>query len=206
MNVQSQFSDNPVISLKDKKDRKDKREAILQAMLELVAERGFHAAPMSLVAKRAGASAGIIYHYFPSKDELMRALYLHVKAKMGKFLVEGQVTGMTAEQAFQRVWVNAYRFYRTHQQERKFLDQYENSPYCESSPDVKALVQQDQNLALLARLFRPGSAGGPLKDLPPEAISELTVGVAARLAKQVKPMKPKILEEIAASCWRAVTK
>jgi TetR/AcrR family transcriptional regulator, repressor of fatR-cypB operon len=31
---------------------KDKREAILQAMLELVAERGFHDAPMSLVAKR----------------------------------------------------------------------------------------------------------------------------------------------------------
>jgi TetR/AcrR family transcriptional regulator, repressor of fatR-cypB operon len=38
---------------------KDKREAILQAMLELVAERGFHDAPMSLVAKRANTSAGI---------------------------------------------------------------------------------------------------------------------------------------------------
>lgn len=183
---------------------KDKREAILQAMLELVAERGFHGAPMSLVARRAGASAGIIYHYFPSKDELIRALYLHVKAKMGKFLVEGQIADMPAEQAFHRVWVNAYRFYRTHQQEMKFLDQYENSPYCES-PDVQALMQQDQNLVLLANMFRPRSAGGPIKDLPREAILELTVGVAARLAKQVTPLKPKILEEIAASCWRAVT-
>jgi len=65
--------------------------SILQAMLQLVAERGFHDAPMSLVAKRAGTSAGIIYHYFPSKDELIRALYLHVKAKMGRFLIEGRL-------------------------------------------------------------------------------------------------------------------
>jgi TetR/AcrR family transcriptional regulator, repressor of fatR-cypB operon len=184
---------------------KDKREAILQAMLELVAERGFHDAPMSLVARRAGTSAGIIYHYFPSKDELIRALYLHVKAKMGRFLIEGQVVDMPAEQAFKRVWMNAYRFYRTHQQEVKFLDQYENSPYCGGSPEMEALVQQDQNIALLMNLFRPRSAGGPLQDLPREAVAELTLGVAARLAKRAKPLKTKALEEIAAACWKAVT-
>lgn len=193
------FSPNPV------KAPKDKREAILQAMLELVAERGFHDAPMSLVAKRAGASAGIIYHYFPSKDELIRALYLHVKAKMGEFLVEGQIAGMPTEQAFSRVWMNAYRFYRTHQQEVKFLDQYENSPYCGSSPDVEALVHQNQNFALLVNLFRPRSTGGSLKDLPPEALWELSLGVAARLAKRAKPLKKDILEEVAAACWKAVT-
>ena len=183
----------------------DKREAILQAMLELVAERGFHDAPMSLVAKRAGASAGIIYHYFPSKDELIRALYLHVKAKMGEFLVEGQVAGMTAEQAFKRVWMNAYHFYRTHQQETKFVDQYENSPYCGPSSEAEALVRQDQNIASLIHLFRPRSAGGPLKDLPQEAISELSLGVASRLAKRAKPLDTDMLEEIAAACWKAVT-
>lgn len=184
---------------------KDKREAILQAMLELVAERGFHDAPMSLVAKRAGASAGIIYHYFPSKDELIRALYLSVKAKMGQFLVEGQIAGMPQEQAFRRVWMNAYGFYRTHQQEMKFLDQYENSPYRGTSSDVEALVRQDQNFAQLLKLFRRRSAGGPLKDLPQEALWDLSVGVAARLAKRAMPLETATLEEIAASCWKAVT-
>jgi TetR/AcrR family transcriptional regulator, repressor of fatR-cypB operon len=184
---------------------KDKREAILQAMLELVAQRGFHDAPMSLVASRAGTSAGIIYHYFPSKDELIRALYLHVKAKLGRFLIEGQVIGMPAEQAFKKVWMNAYRFYRTHQQEMKFLDQFENSPYCGGSPEVESLVEKDPNISLLLNLFRPRSAGGSLKDLPREAITELTIGVAGRLAKRGKPLKAKVLEEVAASCWKAVT-
>jgi TetR/AcrR family transcriptional regulator, repressor of fatR-cypB operon len=183
---------------------KDKREAILQAMLELVAERGFHDAPMSLVAKRAGTSAGIIYHYFPSKDELIRALYFHVKAKMGEFLVEGQIAGMPTDQAFRRVWMNAYRFYRSHQREMKFLDQYENSPYCGSSSEAESLVRQDQNFALLASLFRPKSAGGSLKELPLEALWELSIGVAARMAKRAKPWKTHVLEEIAASSWKAV--
>jgi AcrR family transcriptional regulator len=202
MNVQFESSDSPPPMTAA---GKDKREAILEAMLELVAERGFHDAPMSLVAKRAGTSAGIIYHYFPSKDDLIRALYLQVKAKMGRVLIEGQIVGMPTEQAFKRVWMNAYRFYRTHQQEMKFLDQFENSPYCGGSPEVEALVQQDQNIALLLDLFRPRSAGGSLKDLPWDAISELTIGVAARLAKRVKPLKTKVLEEIAAACWKAVT-
>ena len=42
--------------------KKDKG-AILEAMLDLVGERGFRNAPMRLLAKRSGANAGVIYHY-----------------------------------------------------------------------------------------------------------------------------------------------
>jgi TetR/AcrR family transcriptional regulator, repressor of fatR-cypB operon len=184
---------------------KDKREAVLQAMLEIVAERGFHDAPMSLVARRAGASAGIIYHYFPSKDELIRALYRHVKAKLAQVLVEGQTPGMATEVAFKHAWMNAYGFYRSHHQEVSFLDQYESSPYCGTPADVEALAQQDPNLALLLSIFRPRSAGGSLSELPLEALHELSIGVAARLAKRSKPLEQNILEEIASACWKAVT-
>lgn len=59
--------------------KSDKRETILEAMLDLIVERGFHDAPMSLLAKRSGASAGVIYHYFPSKDDLIHAVYLRVR-------------------------------------------------------------------------------------------------------------------------------
>ncbi len=41
------------------KPKPNKREAILNAMLDVVAERGFHEAPMSLVSERSGASAGV---------------------------------------------------------------------------------------------------------------------------------------------------
>ena len=40
--------------------KSSKREAILAAMLDVVVEQGFHDAPMSLIAGRAGASADLM--------------------------------------------------------------------------------------------------------------------------------------------------
>ncbi len=68
----------------------EKREAILQAALELIAERGFHDTPMSLIARRSGASAGTIYHHFADKDDLIHALYRHVKTIFNRALVAGK--------------------------------------------------------------------------------------------------------------------
>jgi AcrR family transcriptional regulator len=56
------------------KPKPNKREAILSAMLDVVAERGFHEAPMSLISERSGASAGVIYHHFESKEAIIQAL------------------------------------------------------------------------------------------------------------------------------------
>ena len=39
--------------------KKDKEEAMLEAMLDLVGERGFHNAPRFLLAKRSGASVDV---------------------------------------------------------------------------------------------------------------------------------------------------
>jgi AcrR family transcriptional regulator len=181
----------------------EKKEAILEAMLDLVVERGFHNAPMSLLSKRAGASAGVIYHYFPSKEDLIHALYLRVKSVKRQVLLEGYLAGRPAKEAFLQVWMNAYHFYRTHIRETRFLDQYENSPFCGSSP-TDTTSNQDPASAHLLKLFRTKKAGGVLKDLPQEAIQEFTFGLAARLAKKAGPLKPSLLKKVAEASWTAI--
>ncbi len=64
----------------------DKRAAILAATLRLISKNGFHGTAMSKVAKEAGVSAGIIYHYFDSKDELMDELYIGDQAQFRRVL------------------------------------------------------------------------------------------------------------------------
>ena len=108
----------------------DKRTAILQATLDLVAERGFHQTPMSLVAKRSGVSAGIIYHYFDNKDDLIHQLYWHIKSQLSVALLAGEPQQLPWPDNLRRIWLNAYRFYVSHPQETAYLEQYENSPYC----------------------------------------------------------------------------
>src|SRR5579863_6945948 len=107
----------------------DKREAILAALLDLVSRHGFHGAPMSQVAKRAKVSAGIIYHYYAGKEELIHALYGDLKLRFTAALAEGDLTGLSPGEAFQRIWLNAYRYRTSHPRELAFLEQYETSPY-----------------------------------------------------------------------------
>jgi AcrR family transcriptional regulator len=185
----------------------DKKEAILQAMLDLIVERGFHDAPMSVLAKRSGASAGVIYHYFPSKEHLIEAIYLRVKSIKRDALLAGCLTGKSPHDTLVCVWKNAYRFYRTHLRETRFLDQYENSPYGCRPPgtlEVEAMDASDPEIALL-KLFQSRKAGGVLNDLPPSVVQELTLGLAMRLAKQPKPLSGAALDRIAETIWRAVT-
>ncbi|NJC42617.1 AcrR family transcriptional regulator [Brevundimonas alba] len=52
----------------------DRPAEILSAALEVFAERGFQAARLEEVAKRAGVSKGALYLYFETKADLFRAV------------------------------------------------------------------------------------------------------------------------------------
>ena len=182
------------------KPKPNKRDAILNAMLDVVAERGFHEAPMSLISERSGASAGVIYHHFASKQEIIQALYKRVHALHKASVLEGYSAEMDAQKAFIHVWTNAYRFYREHLREMRFLEQYENAGFVclpdESSPDKKG--------AEFERRFRGKSKGGVLNNWPDEVLKELTLGVVGRLAKQPRKLTPAILRNVAEKVWEAV--
>ncbi|MEN0062298.1 MAG: helix-turn-helix domain-containing protein [Myxococcota bacterium] len=54
--------------------RAQTRSQLLDAALELFAERGFSGTSMAALASRAGVSKGLAYHYFPSKQALVEAV------------------------------------------------------------------------------------------------------------------------------------
>lgn len=54
--------------------RRDRRDDILTASLHLFAHKGFHGTSMRDIARSAGITEGLIYHYFASKRDLFRAI------------------------------------------------------------------------------------------------------------------------------------
>ena len=119
---------------------------------------------------------------------------------------------MAPHDAFIHVWINAYRFYRDHLRETRFLDQYENSPYgCAPNSSGKStpfepIAEADALTAELMRLFRSRKRGGVLNDLPPDVVYELTLGLASRLAKKAKPLSRAALTQVAETLWTAITR
>jgi TetR/AcrR family fatty acid metabolism transcriptional regulator len=55
--------------------KKDKEAAIFEAALRIIKQRGFHRARMSDIAKEAGISYGLVYHYFENKEDLFDAIF-----------------------------------------------------------------------------------------------------------------------------------
>jgi AcrR family transcriptional regulator len=54
--------------------RKERREQLLGAALEVFVAQGYHAAAMDDIAERAGVSKPVLYQHFPGKLELYLAL------------------------------------------------------------------------------------------------------------------------------------
>jgi TetR/AcrR family transcriptional regulator, repressor of fatR-cypB operon len=213
---------------KKKGEKVDKREAILRAALELFAEQGFQNTPMSLISKRSKASAGIIYHYFESKENLLASLYGRIREDMGKAIVAADDPQQPLVKRFQLVWLSSFHYCLEHPQEIIFLEQFESVPMAQ--PQEPWLVDgsltlddflgdlHTQNLTgelppdamtlygLIAELRQKDL----IKDLPLLAIRDFTVGVAHRLARQAASGRMSLddstLKTIARACWDALAR
>jgi len=54
--------------------KRDKESVIFCAALKVIKQKGFHKARMSDIAKEAGISYGLVYHYFNNKEDLFDAI------------------------------------------------------------------------------------------------------------------------------------
>lgn len=52
-----------------------RRDELLAAAVRVFAEKGYHACRVSDIAREAGASHGLVYHYFSSKDEVLETIF-----------------------------------------------------------------------------------------------------------------------------------
>jgi AcrR family transcriptional regulator len=182
MNVQSVIVHHPANgNLLTTQAESDKQTAIFQATLDLIAERGFHDTPMSLITKRSGVSTGIIYHYFDNKDDLIQQLYQRIKKRYAQALMAGEVTTLPYPDHLVRLWRNAYGYYIHHPKEAAFLEQYENSPY---GHDFDFDADTNPDYAAMAGMIMGDVEAGHIRPMPLEVMYEMTLGVAAGLAKR----------------------
>lgn len=70
----------------------EKYQRILDAAVEVIAERGYFCSPVSAIAKRAGVADGTIYLYFKSKDDVLRTAIDLTFEKFYKQVAEAFVT------------------------------------------------------------------------------------------------------------------
>jgi AcrR family transcriptional regulator len=148
-----------------------KREALLKATINLVNNDGFHAAPMSKIAKMANVSPGTIYLYFENKQDLVNQAYLEVKKAFTQFAFKDYEENFTVEKGFKNIWMNIAEFKLKEVDEALFLSQCDNSPVIDESSRQEGL----KHLRPLIELWERGKTEGIIKPVSPYMLYSFTV-------------------------------
>ena len=151
----------------------DKRAAILAAAADLVADQGL-GAPTAKIAQRAGVAEGTLFTYFDTKDDLLNALYLDIKADLrGSMLAEYPATGGLADR-LRHIWDRYLDWGGAFPAKRAAMTQLGVSGrITQSSIDTSRSAFRD-----IEKLLQEILAAGPLRDEPPSFIGAIMEGLA----------------------------
>jgi TetR/AcrR family transcriptional regulator, repressor of fatR-cypB operon len=152
--------------------------AILDAALELFAERGFYGTAMPLVAEKAGVGAGTLYRHFASKEALANALFQKWKIALGVSLSQVPVD-LPVRQQFHRLWVNFVQFSRMHPKAFAFLELHHHASYL----DADSRQVEDSVLSPLVDVVRKAQQEMAVKDVDPAVLIALIYGSIVGLVR-----------------------
>jgi AcrR family transcriptional regulator len=156
----------------------DKRNAILEATLDLVTTSGLHNTPMSAIARRAGVATGTLYLYFKSKEDLINELFLEQKRAAIRSLAAQVDPEAGLEARLRQQWFAIARRHLDHPRSFNFVQQ------CEASSVLtdRTLQLQWKIEAPLLRDLERAQEQGLIKALPVQVFYALAVGPVVILA------------------------
>ncbi|MCL7763915.1 TetR/AcrR family transcriptional regulator [Polaribacter sp. Z014] len=139
----------------------DKRNDLVKATIELVNNNGFHATPMSKIAKMAKVSPATIYLYFENKQDLLNQTYIDVKAEYTKYAFETYDSSMSVAYGFEIIWKRISNFKLNECEEAMFLAQ------CDNTPIIDEAIRQEgiKHLQPLLDLWERGKKEGIIKPI-----------------------------------------
>lgn len=157
----------------------DKREAIRQATLEIVAEQGLSAIKMADIARRVGISPSTLYVYFANKEDLVKTLFQEILRDMVSEVVKEFDPAKPFKISLRQIWELYLRYLVDNHLALFFYESVKNSPYFyEAAADIKMV-----EMAGPMQLFKIGKAQLLLKDIDEEILLATLGGITEHMSK-----------------------
>ena len=190
--------------LEANRDQASRREAVLQAALELFAERGFHGTAVPLVAEKARVGTGTVYRYFDSKEALVNAVYQKWKTELATSISAELPTDLSPRKQFHEMWRRFAKFATKHPQALAFLELHHHQPYL----DEVSRTIEDATLQPVVAFVAEAQRQEIIKPMEPMMLIALVLGALHGLLKAAWAGQLELTERVmddAESClWEAV--
>jgi TetR/AcrR family transcriptional regulator, repressor of fatR-cypB operon len=157
----------------------DKREAILEAALDLFGEYGFHGTAVPQIADRAGVGAGTIYRYFDSKEALVNTLFQSWKLRLLASIMDGFPLTAPLREQFHVLWSRWGGFVVQHPKVALFLELHHHQPYL----DAHSHAIEERVVGLVIVLLEQGRAQRVVRDVPCPVLMALLHGIMVGLVR-----------------------
>ncbi|MDX6745957.1 TetR/AcrR family transcriptional regulator [Polaribacter sp. PL03] len=182
----------------------DKRNALIKATIELVNNNGFHATPMSKIAKMANVSPATIYLYFENKQDLVNKTYIDVKAKYTDYAFETYDATMSVEDGFELIWKRIANFKLKECENAMFLAQCDNTPMIDEPSRQEGI----KHLQPLLDLWFRGIEEGIIKPMSDYLLYAYSINPLSFLMMSEKRGTFKLdkthIEEAYQSAWNSI--
>lgn len=188
------------------KSRAEKREAVMEAALDLFVERGFHGAPTSLIADRAGVGVGTIYRYFKSKEELIHCLFNELHLRFHRRFPEQFEEGAPLQERLTLLLGRLLLVFIDSPREFRYLEQYHYSPFADlERPEIPSEEQ-----SAISRVLKEGRDTGLFREGPLPVLQAIALGPIISLAKEHIAGRLTVDETTSrlatGACWEALLK
>lgn len=185
----------------------DKRDEIVRAALELIAEHGFHGAPMALIADRAGVGAGTIYRYFENKEVMIIELFRELEERSYPIITEGYSSEKPLRERFLHLCTALIHYFINNPLDFRFIEQFFNSPYGVAHRRDKLLGTKNQ-CDDFKELFEDGIRQQVAKDLPLVILFDLAFGPILAVARDhilgFIVLEDVLITQTIEACWDAI--
>ncbi len=157
----------------------DTAARILDAACDLIAEEGIDDVRIARVAQRAGASTGLVHHYFSTREELLEQALIHSFERAGdeRFGEEGESAATAAAGVAAAIRESLPA---PGEQEREWVLWVELWLRAVREPDLRPVANRlyERYRAWLASLIRAGLESGEFREgIDPEAAADVAMAL-----------------------------
>ncbi len=144
-----------------------KHAKIITAAVKVFAEKGFHNARVSEIAKEAKVADGTIYLYFKNKDDILISLFEQELGKIVADIRQDLEQEKNPLRKIERLVMNHLSMVAKQRrltevlgievrQSAKFMKKYVNKPFMEYLDLIRSIITEGQEQGLIRRELAPG--------------------------------------------------
>jgi AcrR family transcriptional regulator len=107
----------------------NKKELLLNAALKLFVQNGFHGTATAKIAKEAGVANGTLFQYFKTKEDLVIALFVHIKEEILEYMAVNTTAKKGTKEEIKSQFISTIVWGLDNAAKFHFIQQFYASPY-----------------------------------------------------------------------------